>query len=958
MPSPDRETLIRNWRHCHNFVLFFADFEKWLEAHPGEAGDVPRQEILWEYDDLFKGTSAHIYVPLWASAVKDRGDIILDATTLEVIQTYHAWGYRPVPMDGNPPDFIGQQFRFFCYLSAAALYEVSPGQQGGEPAAIPCVYEKAMAEFTAAYMGDTIRAVAAGIRAAAQHPLFFTAAAELENWTGGIPAKLLIDFPVITENMCCYEIYRNGRLPSVSDEPEQIINTTCTNNCGGRCVLKARVQEGCILDMATDDGMGDPALLACVRGRAYRETYMSGRRLRYPMKRVGERGEGRFRRISWEEALETSLGEWTRIRDCYGPGARYVNYARGIVASIRPDALTARLLNLDGGHLGWYNTYSSACIAYTMPYIYGDGVTGNTFDDMLNTTLLILWGHNPVETIFGTQRNYYMNKLKEMGVPVVIIDPRQSDTVIAHAGEWIGIRPSTDAALANALAFVIWSEGLQDQRFMDTYCLGFDEDHIPEGFPPHESYHAWLFGQTDGIPKTPEWAEEITGVPAETIRRLARTYALAKPACLLQGNGPQRTACGEQTVRAITALTALTGNIGKKGGSAGGTGGRAPFPYQMGYPIPKSPYPGIIPSFQWTLAVEQGTAMTPEADGLAGVKKLDTNIKLIFNFAGNTLINQHSYINNTIRILKDPAKCEFILASDVLMTPSARFADILLPGASSLEQENISQPWGGGNYLLYNARLIEPVFGSRFEYAFLEEMARGLGLREAWSEGRAGLGDWLAWIYGNFRRELPELPEFGEFKKRGGYSFKNPRTLIAYEDQIRDPAAYPFKTPSGKIEIFSPRLYNLNRRHEVPGIPSYVPPPEGPQDPLRKKYPLQLIGYHTKRRTHSTHDSNHWLEEVDPQRLWIHPVDAENRGIKDGETADVFNDRGRIRIPVFVTTRIIRGVVALSQGAWYTPDEEGTDRRGCINVLTSVRPTPLARGNPQHTNLVEVLKTL
>jgi anaerobic dimethyl sulfoxide reductase subunit A len=593
-----------------------------------------------------------------------------------------------------------------------------------------------------------------------------------------------------------------------------------------------------------------------------------------------------------------------------------------------------------------------------MPYIYGDGTTGNTFDDMLNTKLLILWGHNPVETIFGTQRNYYMNKLKEMGVPMVIIDPRQSDTAVAHAGEWIGIRPSTDAALANAMAFVIWSEGLQDQDFMDTYCLGFDEAHMPEGFPSNESYHAWLFGKKDGIPKTPEWAEEITGIPAETIRRLARTYALTKPACLLQGNGPQRTACGEQTVRAIAALTAMTGNIGRKGGSAGGTGGRAPFPYQLGYPIPKSPYSGIIPSFQWTRAIEQGTAMNPEEDGLQGVEKLDSNIKLVFNFAGNTLINQHSDINNTIRILKDTKKCEFILASDVLMTPSARFADILLPGASSLEQENMSQPWGGGSYLLYNAKLIEPVFGSRFEYAFLEGIARGLGLHEAWTEGRSGPGEWLTWIYGAFRRELPELPEFGEFKNKGGYSFKNPRTLIAYEDQIRDPVGHPFKTPSGKIEIFSPRLYNLNRRHEVPGIPSYVPPPEGPQDPLRGKYPLQLIGYHTKRRTHSTHDSNRWLEAVDPQRLWIHPADAENRGLKDGDEADIFNDRGRVRIPVFVTPRVIRGVVALSQGAWYTPDREGTDRRGCINVLTSVRPTPLARGNPQHTNLVEVMKTV
>jgi anaerobic dimethyl sulfoxide reductase subunit A len=550
-----------------------------------------------------------------------------------------------------------------------------------------------------------------------------------------------------------------------------------------------------------------------------------------------------------------------------------------------------------------------------------------------------------------------MTRAQEKGIPTVIIDPRQSDTVVANAGEWIGIKPSSDAALANALAYVIWSEGLQDQRFMDTYCQGFDEDHMPQGFPPNESYHAFLFGKKDGLVKTPEWAEAITGVPAETIRRLAREYAHAKSACLMQGFGPQRTAGGEQTVRAICALACLTGNVGVSGGNAGGSGGSGLFEYNLGFPIPPSPYPGKIPSFTWTKAIEEGTVMTPENDGLVGVKKLDANIKMVFNLAGNTLINQHSHVNNTVRILKDTALCEFILGSDVLMTPSARFADVLLPGASSFEQENMAQSGGGGgNFLLYNAQVIEPVFGSRFEYSFLEEIARRLGLHEAWAGGHANPAEWLRAVYAGHREKLTDLPEFSVFQEAGGHYFANMKPRIAYADQIRDPVNHPFKTPSGKIEIFSPRIYDLKRPHEILGIPGYVPPPEGPQDPLREKYPLQLIGYHTKRRTHSTHDSNPWLEEIDPQRLWIHPEDAKNRGLQDGELAEIFNGRGRVRIPVFVTTRIIPGVVAMSQGGWYTPDDSGTDIRGCINVLTSIKPTPFARGNPQHTNLVEVKK--
>jgi anaerobic dimethyl sulfoxide reductase subunit A len=290
--------------------------------------------------------------------------------------------------------------------------------------------------------------------------------------------------------------------------------------------------------------------------------------------------------------------------------------------------------------------------------------------------------------VFGSERRYYLAKVKEKNIPVIVIDPRQSDTALGN--EWIGVRPSSDAALAAAMAYVIWSEGLQDQHFMDTYCLGFDEAHMPSGVPYGESYETWLFGKKDGIPKTPEWAEPLTGVSAETTRRLARRYAMAKPACLMQGFGPQRTANGEQTVRAIALLTCLTGNVGKCGGSAGGEGGRLG-PVYAGYPVPPNPFPGKIPCFLWTKALEQGTTLTPEADGLTGVKQLPCSVKMILNFAGNPL-NQHSDINHTVELLKDADKCEFFLVSDVFMTATARFADILLPAASPLETENLALP--------------------------------------------------------------------------------------------------------------------------------------------------------------------------------------------------------------------------------------------------------------------------
>ncbi|MEW9122202.1 MAG: molybdopterin dinucleotide binding domain-containing protein, partial [Thermotaleaceae bacterium] len=164
----------------------------------------------------------------------------------------------------------------------------------------------------------------------------------------------------------------------------------------------------------------------------------------------------------------------------------------------------------------------------------------------------------------------------------------------------------------------------------------------------------------------------------------------------------------------------------------------------------------------------------------------------------------------------------------------------------------------------------------------------------------------------------------------------------------------PFPTPSGKIEIFSERLFRMNQPEDIPAIPKYVPSFEGAEDPLREKYPLQLIGWHSKRRTHSTHDNNENMDKIHRQRIWINEKDAQRRGIQDGDLVELWNDRGRVRIPAYVTTRIIEGVAALSQGAWYTPDTEGVDHRGSINVLTTSRPTPLAKGNPQHTNLVEI----
>jgi anaerobic dimethyl sulfoxide reductase subunit A len=735
----------------------------------------------------------------------------------------------------------------------------------------------------------------------------------------------------------------------------KIIHTTGVNNCGGRCIINAHVQDGKIFKMTTDNPHREDdavPLCACARGMNYHKTFLGEDRLKHPMKRVGERGEGRFERISWEEAVGIISREWIRIRDTYGPGSRYVNYSTGVISLMRPDHLAKRLLALDGGYLDYYNSYSTACVRYATPYIYGTNMTGNGFEGWLNSKLIILWGHNPSETVFDTGTMHYLRLAKKKGIPIIGVDPRKNDTILRLDAEWIPLKPTTDSAMMDGMAYVIKSENLYDKEFIDRCCIGFDKEHMPEGVDPAQCYFSYLDGEQDGIPKTPAWASGICGVPEDTIVRLARLYATTKPAALIQGYGPQRHGNGEQATRGGIMLACLTGNVGVSGGWACGPGGyeRHKIPK---FPNGENPYTVMIPCFLWTDAVERGRELTG-LDGVTGGAKLESDVKMILNLAGNTLVNQHGDINRTIEILKDTTKCEFILCSDLFMTASAKFADILLPGTSMFEGENISMPWVSGDFLGFNNKAVEPLYESRFEYDWLKEVAENLGIKEAFTNGHETVGGWLRDLYGSLRKEETELPEYEVFKSEGMYRYRKNPPVIALEQECRDPEKHPFPTPSGRIEIFSKRIYETEYRDYVAPTPKYVPSFEGPEDMLIEKYPLQLIGWHTKRRCHSIHDSNLGMHKMDPQALWMNVEDAVARGIHDDSMVRIWNDRGTVHLKVKITDRIMKGVVAMSEGAWYKPDSDGNDTGGSANVLTSQKPSPFAKGNAQHTSLVQV----
>ncbi|WP_249437427.1 DMSO/selenate family reductase complex A subunit, partial [Escherichia coli] len=601
----------------------------------------------------------------------------------------------------------------------------------------------------------------------------------------------------------------------------------------------------------------------------------------------------------------------------------------------------------------YYHSVSLGNTAAATPYTYGVAASGNSMDTLLDTKLVILWGHNPTETIFG-HTNYYFQKMKQNGTRFIVVDPRYSDTVSSLADQWIPLLPTTDNALMDAMMYVIISENLHDKTFIDTYTLGFDENSMPEGVPANESLVAYLFGAKDGIHKTPEWAEKITHVPAQSIRQLARDYATTKPAALIQGWGPQRHICGERTARGSTLLASITGNVGIKGGWAAGYGGSSNRKFCVGPDMPENPVQAKISIMNWMQAADDASKVTPQ-DGLKGVDKLDSNIRLLFSLAGNYLANQNPDVHQAAKLLEDESKIEFIVLSDLFMTPSAKYADVLLPETSFMERWNIGETWGTASYLILSEKPIEPDFERRTDYDWLRDVAKKLGVEAEFSQGRDEK-QWIEHIWEQTRLAMPDenLPDFATLQKTRRHLFKS-APHIAFEANIRDPQNNPFPTPSGKIEIFSKRLFDM-QDPEIPALSHYVPAFEGPEDKLTAKYPLQLITWKGKNRANSTQYANPWLQEVQTQKLWLNPQDAKQRGISEGDSVKIYNDRGVSIIPVEITPRIIPGVVAMQAGAWWQPDAQGIDRGGCANVLSSTRITALAKGNSHQTMLVEVEK--
>lgn len=538
--------------------------------------------------------------------------------------------------------------------------------------------------------------------------------------------------------------------PKKQTTPEKLLRVGCpAHDCGGRCLLIAHIQAGVITRLDADDRPDSPStpqLRACTRGRSYLRRQYHPDRLLYPLKRIGQRGEGKFTRITWEEAFDTIASQILRVRKKFGNSAMFVPQGTGNQSQVNASQLARRLLNLCGGSLQYHGSYSCSAANAATTYIYGTLESGSQRQDWLNSRYILMWGWNPAEMRDGTNSDYYLKQARKNGARIVCIDPRHSFSAACLADEWIPIRPGTDAAFLSAMAHVIITEKRTDESFVRTHCSGFNSAQMPAGLEDLESYSDYILGIRDGIPKTPQWAEKITQVPAGTIARIAREYASLKPGMLYQGWGMQRRGYGETAIMAGCALAAITGNVGIPGGWAGGRGdlSASQGPTWSVFPIGDNPVNVFIPVFSWTEAIVRGTEMTAGKDGILGADRLENNIKLIMGVATNILINQHGDINRTARILGDEKLVEFISIQDNFLTSSARFADVVLPVCTQFETWGLNDGWKYGDEIILLPKLVEPPGDCKSDFEICSGLADRLGVGEAFRDGRDERG-WVEW---------------------------------------------------------------------------------------------------------------------------------------------------------------------------------------------------------------------
>jgi anaerobic dimethyl sulfoxide reductase subunit A len=801
-----------------------------------------------------------------------------------------------------------------------------------------------------------------------------------------------------------------GKLKALHSDEESVY-TGCYINCGsGHCILKVRRKDGVVTAIEPDDHynqgvaredtvLSDTDLMknrlqlrGCPMGWLFHKLAYAPDRILHPLKRVegSRRMEGRYEQISWDEALDLVAGKMEEMVDKYGPYSITLPYGASPPLE--------RLFGLWGaGLVGWGQCSMDAgklamqLMSGVPGWSYAE-TSNDMADVLLNSKLLVLWGFEPTITHFGPghQLAYFIRMARERGTPVICIDPRYTVAAEVLADQWIPIKPGTDTAMMLAMGYILFTEELYDREFVEKYVDLFGV----------QQWRAYLLGETDGVRKTPEWAEKICAVPAETIREFTHLYARTKPTWLWLAWGPARKSRGENMVRAAAALQAITGNWGIAGGSVPFLLGSRYKPARMlAYgEIPKVRVPKMYRCHKWAQMVllldkvHAGEISVEEYKRLIGWQAPNNlplpNPKMLMSGGSYT----HRPLNNAADSIDDHIKAvermEFVVWMHTHMSPALHIADVILPVAEqTLEDRHI---WGGGSpgygsavNITYLPGVIEPSGEARPSAWVFSELARRLGIGEVYNqycdEGGDWWEDWERYLKNEYDRMVEELseqganpPDWEDFKKNGLFNVQelNERPFHGYSTFIE--GGKPFQTRTGKIEIYSYVIgdetqkgkYHVddfnrvidflpNDWRDMPPIPIYQTMYRGMDHPDVKRFPLMLLTCYPRYRNHTTFWNVPWLRgDCYRHAVWMSAADARARGIKDGGMVRVHNDKGVALIPAYVTSRILPGMVVIHHGGRYSPDGEGVDRGCTPNIFLTDPESPVIAAPV--TNLVQI----
>jgi anaerobic selenocysteine-containing dehydrogenase len=637
----------------------------------------------------------------------------------------------------------------------------------------------------------------------------------------------------------------------------------------------------------------------CLKGLSYVERVASPQRILHPLRR---QADGTFARISWDDALGEITAQLLRIRDAHGPQSVLYYSASG----------TKGLLNRVGGAFwrlygGYTGTYGDLCWPAGLEatrLTLGDN-KHNAPWDLANARLIVLWGKNSAET--NIHQMPFVEAALEAGGRLIVVDPRRTETA-ERAELLVQPRPGTDGALALAVAHVLFRDGLVDRDFLDRHCVG------------HDAYEASLTA------RTPAWAEAITGVPARYVERLAEAMGSVKPMTVAAGFGMQRYTNSGQTMRAMLSLVALTGNLGRPG--AGWQFANLQTAVFDAVKDPIGFYPPAEPDGVARISVSTARL---GADMLA---QSDPPLKMAWVERGNPIPQNPE----TGTVLKAFRALDFRVVVEQFLTDTAREADIVLPAKTLFEQTDVIGAYWHP-YIQLRARVLDPPGEVKPESEIYRLLAGRLGMAPEAVDGvLPGLGDAAveAWL----RRHLAPFPGLSLERLAEGPQLAPGHQEVAFADHV-------FPTPSGKVEI---RSDEASDRWGVDPLPAWSEPVEATSSVGRDggRFPLLLMTPNTKNRIHSQFGNLEMIRRHDPHPVvLVSPADAAPRGLRNGDSVRVFNDRGSLELPLRLDFGIRAGCVSITNGWWITDG-------GAVNLLSAGRETDMGHGAAFHDNRVDV----